>query len=51
MINKIVELNEQKDGIEEKKIDTEVSFEDIGREFQDELGEKTKIIFEENNNK
>ncbi len=51
MINKIVELNEQKDGIEEKKIDAEVSFEDIGREFQDELGEKTKIIFEENNNK
>lgn len=51
MINKIVELNEQKDGIEEKKIDTKVSFEDIGKEFQNELGEKTKIIFEENNNK
>ena len=51
MINKIVELGEQKNGIEEKKIDTKVSFEDIGKEFQNELGEKTKIIFEENNNK
>lgn len=50
MINKIVELNEQKDCIEDKNLEKEISFEDIGREFQNELGEKTKIIFEENNN-